>query len=293
MEFMLLIICIDRGGDNRFPDGREDFTKIAQPPVGQRLFSAEVDVREAPGHRLSHAMCTRFALLQKDYHAVLARLGVAAPAAYASRYNLPPSQRVPAVRIGPASHARELADLRWGLTPGWARADTPDARHANARAETLTAKPAFRDAFRLRRCVVPASGFYEWAVQGRNRLPWFFQRRDGRPFCFAALWEAWTPPGGDTVESCALVTTAPNAEMRPIHHRMPLVLDAAQSEAWLDPARPAAQLATLLHPPADGLLTAVRVSRRMNNVRHEGPDCIVPCAEDEPGGEPELPLEIN
>lgn len=238
-------------------------------------------------------MCTRFALLQKDFQAVLERLGVAVPPGFASRYNLPPGSPLPAVRTRADAATRELARLRWGLVPGWAKADTADARHANARAETLAAKPAFQAAFRLRRCVIPASGFYEWAIHGRTRLPWFFQRRDARPFCFAALWETWTPPGGEGLETCAIVTTAPNAEMRPIHHRMPLVLDVAQTEAWLDPARTPAQLAPLLQPPADGTLTAVRVSPRMNNVRHEGPDCIVPCQEDDAGGEPELPLGIN
>ncbi len=253
-----------------------------------------IDVPSHPGTPLTYPapMCTRFALLQKDFQAVLERLGVAVPPGYASRYNLPPGTPLPAVRSGADAATRELANLRWGLVPGWAKADTADARHANARAETLADKPAFQAALRLRRCVIPASGFYEWAVQGKARLPWFFQRRDGRPFCFAALWESWTPPEGEAVETCAIVTTAPNAEMRPIHHRMPLILDVAQSEAWLDSARTPLQLATLLRPPADGMLAAVRVHRRMNSVRHEGPDCIVPCADDESGGGPELPLQL-
>lgn len=237
-------------------------------------------------------MCTRFALLQKDFQAVLERLGVAVPPGFASRYNLPPGTPLPAVRVDPAKGERALASLRWGLVPSWAKSERDGPLLANARADTIAAKPSFRSAYRHRRCVIPASGFYEWTKLGDRRLPWYLQRQDGRPFCFAGLWESWHPPGVEPMETCALVTTAANAEMRSIHHRMPLILDVALSEAWLDPAHTPAELATLLRPPADGTLTAVRVHRRMNNVRHEGPDCIVPCADDEPGDGPELPLQL-
>jgi len=238
-------------------------------------------------------MCTRFALLQKDFHAVLERLGVAVPAGFASRYNLPPGSPLPAVRTDPVAGARALASLRWGLVPSWAKSEREGPLLANARAETIATKPSFRSAYRHRRCVIPASGFYEWTKRGDLRLPWYLQRHDGRPFCFAGLWESWHPPGLEPLETCALVTTSANAEMRPIHDRMPVSLSPAQAEVWLDPARGAAELEPLLLPAPDGTFTATPVSPRMNNVRHEGPDCIVPCPHPPPEGDAELPLGLG
>jgi putative SOS response-associated peptidase YedK len=238
-------------------------------------------------------MCTRFALLLQDHRDILTRLGIGDPGDFKSRYNLPPGSLLPAVRLGAAPGQREVAALRWGLVPSWARENFDGAKLANARAETLAAKPSFRAAYRSRRCVIPVTGFYEWTSAGRLRLPWFLRRRDARPFCFAGLWEHWQPPGGAVLETCAIVTTAANAEMRPIHDRMPVILDPAQAEVWLDPARAPDQLAALLHPAPDGTLSATAVSRRVNNVRHDDPDCLTPSphgAEDPDG--PQLSLGI-
>jgi putative SOS response-associated peptidase YedK len=221
-------------------------------------------------------MCTRYALLQSDLRQALVRLGVAPPDPLpSSRYNIPPGTHLPAVRLG-AAGVREFALLRWGLLPSWTR--EPANAPVNARAETLAAKPTFRDAYRRRRCLIPASGFYEWQTLGRAKQPWLFRRRDGAPFCFAGLWESWYPPDQDApLETCAIVTTATNALLAPIHDRAPVILPPESWEAWLGP-RPAAGDAgdPLLAPWAPETMTAVTVSPRMNSPRIDDAACWEP-----------------
>ncbi|AHF90801.1 hypothetical protein OPIT5_11880 [Opitutaceae bacterium TAV5] len=241
-------------------------------------------------------MCCRFALQKNHARTVLAKLGILTAAFAAgsededndatlpaSRYNIAPGTALLALRAT-GDAPRSGFDLRlsaffprWGLIPGWAKAPG-NPPPANARAETLAGKPAFRDAFRSRRCVVPASGFYEWERCGRDRLPWLFRRRDEAPVFFAALHETWRAPDGAVHQTCALVTTAANAVMAPVHHRMPVMLDGDDAlRRWLDPriAEPV-QLAPLLVPWPDELTAALRVSTRVNSVRFDGPDCFAP-----------------
>src|SRR5262249_54366085 len=152
-----------------------------------------------------------------------------------SRYNIAPGTKIPAVR-GAGRNARpEAVTFRWGLTPAWAKTDEPAARLVNARAETLLEKPSFRDAVTARRCVIPASGFFEWETVGRAKRPWRFAWRDETPFGLAGLWETWRAPDGEVVASCAVITTQPNELMRPIHHRMPVMLTPEECRTWLDP----------------------------------------------------------
>lgn len=232
-------------------------------------------------------MCTRYLLKEEHYCAILQRLGIARPTEFLTRYNIAPSASVPVVRI--ATRGRESARLRWGLVPAWAQADE-GTRLVNARAETVAEKPSFRSALKQRRCVIPASGFYEWETRGQEKLPWHFRRRDGQPFGFAGLWETWLAPDGATLETCAFVTTAANELMRPIHDRIPVLLRPDQFEPWLDPqVADAAGLAPLLQPPPAEELTASRVSRHVSNVRHEGPACLAP---PEPEDSPQMELGI-
>lgn len=226
-------------------------------------------------------MCCRYHLHEKHYREVLARLGIAAPAAFASRYNIAPGGPIPAVRANARTGEREVAALRWGLTPAWAKSDDPAARLVNARAETLAEKPSFRDAARTRRCLVPASGFFEWESVGRAKRPWLFRRGDEAPFGFAGLWESWRAPDGTVVESCALITTEPNDVMRPIHHRMPAMLTPEAFELWLDArVTDGARLAPLLQPAPAVAMSALRVNPVVSNVHADGPECLQPAGED-------------
>jgi putative SOS response-associated peptidase YedK len=219
-------------------------------------------------------MCTRFVLEQTRIRALLAALGLDADGTETTgpvdRHNIAPGTALAALSTSPANPAGLSAfHPRWGFFP--AASDSPPL--ANARAETLAQKPAFRDAFRRRRCLVPATGFYEWEKRGRARLPWLFRLRDDTPFAFAALWEN-TP---DDEARAVIITTAPNALMAPIHHRMPALLATPEAcRAWLDPRANETMLATLLAPVDAAAMTATPVSPRMNRADFDSPECVAP-----------------
>ena len=189
-----------------------------------------------------------------------------------ARYNIAPTQPAPVVRRG-GDGRRELALLRWGLVPSWAKDASIGSRLINARAETVADKPAFRAAFKSRRCLVVADGFYEWRKLGDGKQPYRITLADGGPFAFAGLWERWAPAAGEAIESFAIVTTDANPRLRPIHDRMPVILDPAGHETWLD-GGPAAL--TLLRPFPGDALAVHAVDRRVNNPRHDDPACIAP-----------------
>jgi putative SOS response-associated peptidase YedK len=221
-------------------------------------------------------MCGRFTLYAKG-EILAAEFGVPAPGEASPRYNIAPSQDVAAVRASPVGGAREMARLRWGLVPSWAKDPAIGNRLINARSETVREKPSFRNAFRRRRCLIPASGFYEWRRNERGKQPFYVRMRDGRVFAFAGVWDRWESPEGGVIESCAILTTGANAVLAPIHDRMPVILERAQYERWLDPSLPDTDsLAPLLSPfPPEGM-TAWPVSPRVNAPSNDDEECVAP-----------------
>lgn len=183
------------------------------------------------------------------------------------RYNIAPTQDVAAVRLAGTAPRPTFTLFRWGLIPAWAKDPSTGSPMINARAETVAEKPAFRDAFRRRRCLIPADGFYEWEKRpDGGKQPWRIALEGGVPFAFAGLWEHWSGADGSEVESCAIVTTEAAAGIAAIHERMPVILDPAEFAAWLNGTPAEAQ--SVLHPYR-GVLAADPVSARVNNVRNE------------------------
>lgn len=173
--------------------------------------------------------------------------------------------------------ARQARLLRRGLIPMWAEGPAVGARMINARAATVATKPAFRQAFRERRGLVLADGFYEWQKPAPRKQPFSIRLRDGQPFAFAGLWERWSPPEGQPVDSCTLLTTGANDLIRPLHLRMPVILAPAGYDLWLDPSpHEVEHLQSLLQPyPAEEMI-AYPVSTRVNSPAHDSPECITP-----------------
>lgn len=221
-------------------------------------------------------MCGRYSQTQ-PLRKVLPLFGVEpqeAPADASPRYNIAPTQSVPVVRASEAE--RHFAELRWGLIPLWAKDRAIGNRLINARAETVADKPAFRAAFRQRRCLVLADGFYEWRREGNRKQPYYFRRPHGEPFAFAGLWERWHSPEGELIETCALITTAANERVRPIHERMPVILTGEDCALWLAPAQNPLLLERLLAPSAPELLDCYPVSSAVNRPGNDAPELIAP-----------------
>ncbi len=198
---------------------------------------------------------------------------------FAPRFNVAPSQPIAIVRLATDEPRREWAWLRWGLVPSWAKDAAIGNRMINARAETAAEKPAFRVAMKRRRCLVAADGFYEWQKQGtgRRKQPYFIHMADDRPFAFAGLWESWEGAGNSHLESCTILTTEANELMRPIHHRMPVILSPCDYEAWLDVACvECGQLAHRLRPFPGDAMRADPIGTYVNRPDNEGPQCIEP-----------------
>lgn len=224
-------------------------------------------------------MCGRFALISSPEQ--IAEQYDASPAALSGmpqavpRYNVAPTQPVLAVRRDSGGD-RELTFFHWGLIPSWSKDTKFASKLINARSETVAEKPSFRNAFKRRRCIIPADGFYEWQKTENGKLPMFIYEVDKRPFSFAGLWEIWNSPGGDTIQSCTILTTEPNELMAQIHNRMPVILEEADWEAWLDPEPNPEQDLHLLRPYPAHKMAAYPISTLVNNPRNDTPEIIEP-----------------
>lgn len=196
-----------------------------------------------------------------------------------ARFNVAPSQPLPAVlNVAP----RTLVAVRWGLVPRWASDPKIANKLSNARSESVRQKPAFRDAFKHRRCVLLVDGFYEWKRDGAKKRPFLFHRVDDQPFPLAGLWEEWTGPDGTLWRTCTVLTCGPNPVMAPIHDRMPVVIPPEKLDSWLAPETDEATLTAMLQPIDASYLRCDEVSSVVNDARHEGPDCIAPPAPKDP-----------
>jgi putative SOS response-associated peptidase YedK len=219
-------------------------------------------------------MCGRYTLATPDPSQLRVRWPVGERLEVRRRYNVAPGDDVLAI-VRPRDAEPQGALLRWGLVPYWAT-DPKEigVKTINARAETVAERPAYRDAFARRRCLILADGFYEWS----SGTPHWITRSDGAPFAFAGLWASWRPRDQDDVEplrTCSIVTTAAAGPVRDLHDRMPVILDPADEASWLDPATPADDLHALLSPTAAPLRLRP-VSRNVNDARHDAPDCLDP-----------------
>jgi putative SOS response-associated peptidase YedK len=219
-------------------------------------------------------MCGRFTLIADRKKLAESFAGYDLPEGLAPRYNIAPSQAVAVI----ANNGQQKIELfQWGLIPFWAKDPKIGNRMINARAETLAEKPSFKNAYKRRRCLVLADGFYEWKKVNGAKTPMYIQLAGGEPFGFAGLWESWQSPEDSTVLSCTIITTTPNQLLADIHNRMPVILPTSAYDTWLDPAeRSPAQLDGLLKPYPAAEMTAVPVSTLVNNPKNDGPECIAP-----------------
>ena len=223
-------------------------------------------------------MCGRFQLKpEQDW---MEEFGVAEPPDLTPRYNIAPTQDIVAIRRDEGG-VRHAGLLRWGLVPSFAEDPAVGSHPINARAETVARKAAFRGPFQKRRCLVPADGFYEWRRVGRARDPYLLKMRDGHTFAFASVWDRWGS-GAGRIESCAILTTAANELVAPIHGRMPVVLARSDYELWLDPEARAEDLHRILQPFPAAEMVAHPVSPRVNSAAVDDPECERPVAEAPP-----------
>lgn len=225
-------------------------------------------------------MCGRY-LLTEDAELLAAQFGlVVTPRGLTARYNVAPGQTVPAIGPKAGSHKLGLTQLSWGFVPRFARAPEDGPRPINARSESAAASRAFGSSFAARRCLVPASGFYEWRREDARKQPFCFRPADGEPpLAFAAIWDRWADhadPNRGAIYTVAILTTAANDVVRPVHDRMPCLIAPEHYGAWLDPGAATGKLQALLTPAPGDWLTRLAVSGAVNSAKCDGPECLEP-----------------
>jgi len=235
-------------------------------------------------------MCGRYSITTPP-DAVRAHFGYGEQPNFPPRYNIAPTQPIPIVRL--EDGARHFALVRWGLIPSWVKDLKKLPMLINARAETAASKPSFRSAMRRRRCLIPADGFYEWQKRGKGaKQPYCIRQRGGGMFAFAGLWETWTGPEGEEIESAAIVTTDANQLLAPIHDRMPVILDPGDYAAWLDNEGTGPdEVQALLRPAPEEWLEAYPISTRVNRVANDDASVQELAEPEDPAAEPEDPAQ--
>ncbi len=222
-------------------------------------------------------MCGRYVIISSPA-VIRALFGYPEQPNFPARYNVAPTQPIPLVRLHEGK--RHFALMRWGLIPAWVKDPKTFSLLINARGESVIDKPAFRNAMRRRRCLIPADGFYEWKDAGGRKQPYFVRlRAGGGPFAFAGLWETWTGPNGEELDTAAIVTTRANRTLAAFHDRMPVIVPPEAFDLWLDSAKVDAQTATALIAPArEDLFEAYEISAAVNRVANDSPELIAPAA---------------
>jgi putative SOS response-associated peptidase YedK len=220
-------------------------------------------------------MCGRYRL-SRPKQIIEERFGSSGEDAWEPRYNIAPTQSVPIIRQNPKGPVRQMSLMRWGLIPSWSKDTSGAASMINARSETAATRPAFRDALKSRRCLVPADGFYEWQRTGKTKQPFCFEMCAGELFAFAGLWDRWRDPSGTWIKSCSILTTTPNAVTSAVHDRMPVILDPSSYDLWLDPGMTDVDAASDLLKPYDAhAMRSYPVSARVNSVANDDAECSV------------------
>ena len=233
-------------------------------------------------------MCGRFTLHSR-LNLLLQQFALEAGPEVVPRFNIAPTQLSPIIRIDPATGEKVMERRRWGLVPSWAKDPKIGSRMINARGESVASKPAFRTAFKRRRCLVPANGYYEWQAMPDRKQPYYLHLSDQRPFAMAGLFESWKPQAEHGLETFTIITTEANADTNRIHDRMPAILSEDDYDLWLDPEFDGQQaLEVMLKPWVGGELQLTPVSRRVNNPRNDDRTCIQAAEADE--ADPTTPL---